>query len=77
MSYYDYVVSQSVDANDYPFASLIMAAARKADFENLKKLQKAFPEIVWELEARYNLPGGKTEAERASEQPTADAFDEL
>lgn len=44
------------DANE--FYSLIMAAARFADTDNFEKLEEAFPEIMQELRARYNAPGG-------------------
>lgn len=40
------------------FYSLIMAAARFADTDNLEKLEQAFPEVVRELKERYNAPGG-------------------
>ena len=58
MSHYDYVVSQEISAKDPPFASLIMAAIRKADTDNTFKLGNAFPEIFAELQVRYNAPGG-------------------
>ena len=58
MSYYDYRVSASLHLQDVPFYALIMAAARRADTTNLTKLRMAWPEVVAELEARYNAPGG-------------------
>ena len=58
MSYYDYRVSASLELQNAPFYALIMAAARSADTTNLAKLRGAWPEVVAELEARYNAPGG-------------------
>ena len=58
MSYYDYRVSASLELRDAPFYALVMAAARRADTTNLAKLRRAWPEVVAELEARYNAPGG-------------------
>ena len=58
MSYYDYRVSASLELQDVPFYALVMAAARRADTTNLTKLRMAWPELVAELEARYNAPGG-------------------
>ena len=58
MSYYDYRVSASLELRDVPFYALVMAAARRADTTNLAKLRRAWPEVVAELEARYNAPGG-------------------
>ena len=58
MSYYDYRVSASLELQDVPFYALIMAAALRADTANLAKLRRACPEVVAELEARYNAPGG-------------------
>lgn len=48
---------------DPSFAALIMAAARKADTNNLERLGQAFPEIVSEFRSRYNAPGGVLEAD--------------
>jgi hypothetical protein len=46
------------------FYTLLMAAMREADTDNLNKLQRAFPEVLNELQARYNAPGGKLEGEK-------------
>ncbi len=40
------------------FYTLIMAAMRCADTDNLAKLKDAFPEVYQELVDRYNAPGG-------------------
>ena len=58
MSHYDYEKSKEISAEDPPFASLIMAAGRKADTTNFTKLRLAFPEIIEELEKRYFAGGG-------------------
>ena len=58
MSLYDYKVSGEIAQSDPPFASLIMAAYRKADSTNLMLLERAFPFICKELRDRYDAPGG-------------------
>lgn len=52
----------------YPFSgnsfyTLIMAAMRQADTDNLEALQSAFPRVWNELRRRYNAPGGKLPGE--------------
>ena len=63
MSYYDYLQSKDLSTLDPSFAALIMAAARKADTNNLERLEQAFPGIVSEFRSRYNAPGGILEAD--------------
>ncbi len=58
MSHYDYEKSKEISAKDPPFASLIMAAIRKADTNNTVKLGNTFPEIFSELQERYWAPSG-------------------
>jgi hypothetical protein len=58
MSYYDYKESLIISQGDPSFYSLVMACARKADSFNLVALERAFPETILELKARYNSPGG-------------------
>ncbi len=58
MSHYDYEKSKEISKEDPPFASLIMAAGRKADSLNLFRLRTVFPGIIDELEKRYTAPGG-------------------
>lgn len=58
MSLHGYHVSKKLAAGDPPFYSLIMAAMRKADTENLMKLQLAFPDVWIELQRRYDAPLG-------------------
>jgi hypothetical protein len=63
MSYFDYVESKRLAAEDPPFFALIMAAIRKADSDNLIRLRMAFPAVYAELDARYHAPGGKLQGE--------------
>jgi hypothetical protein len=63
MSLYDYEKSRDINLKDYSFTALIMAAMRKADDFNLAMLKAEFPDILNELKARYNAPGGKLEGE--------------
>lgn len=58
MSRYDYEISRTIHAEQYPFYALIMAAMRRADTPNLQALCMAFPDVWAELQARYNAPGG-------------------
>ncbi len=58
MSRYDYEVSKAIMADDPPFYAVIMAAMRGADTRNAALLQEAFPDVWYELQARYNAPGG-------------------
>lgn len=58
MSYHEYERGKIIAQQDWPFYSLIQAAMRQADSDNIEKLKEAFPEIFKELYARYNTPGG-------------------
>jgi len=58
MSHHDYTVSRQIEAENYPFYALIMAAMRKADSENAGKFQRAWPEVSAELNYRYWSTGG-------------------
>jgi hypothetical protein len=62
MSRHHYECSREIELlkheRDWPYYSLIMAAMRLADTENLEKLREAFPQVWQDLEARYNSPGG-------------------
>lgn len=55
------VFDDIVDANK--FYTFIMCAIREADTDNLERLQSVFPEVVEELKARYNAPGGALDNE--------------
>ena len=66
MSLYDYRESQEIDAKDFGFYALIMAAMRKADTDNTFLLRSAFPETFEELQARYNAPGGLLPGEKTN-----------
>jgi hypothetical protein len=63
MTFFDYKQSRHIEAQDYTFYSLIMAAIRKADTDNLAKLEKEWPEVVEEFKRRYNAPGGIIESD--------------
>lgn len=63
MSRYDYECSKQLVLADPPFYALIMAAMRKADTGNARKLRLAFPDTYCELQARYNASGGLLPAE--------------
>jgi hypothetical protein len=64
MSLGDYQQSGAL-AVSASFHALVMAAMRRADTDNYRRLARAFPEIAAELETRYNAPGGRTPAEAA------------
>jgi hypothetical protein len=61
---YDYEQSRAIDALRPTFAAIVMAAARKADSDNLALLERCWPEIVSEMRARYDAPGGVLKGER-------------
>lgn len=61
MGLYDYIDSQKY-CNDN-FYALLMGAIRKADDLNMAKLEVVFPDVVKEMKARYNAPGGRLEGE--------------
>jgi len=58
MSLYEYQESREPVISTAGFYALIMAAMRRADTDNLRKLQTCWPEVWAELQARYNAPGG-------------------
>lgn len=64
MSLYGYRQSLDISAKDPSFASLIMAALRKADSINALKLENMWPGICSEMQERYNAPGGLLEGEK-------------
>lgn len=59
MSFNEYEKGLQISSECYPFYALIQAAMRDADTDNLEKLKTAFPEVWWELQMRYNAPGGR------------------
>lgn len=63
MSRYDYQQSQEIQARNYPFYALIMAAMRQADSDNIERLKMVFPDVWIELMSRYNSPGGLLKGE--------------
>ena len=56
--FHEYLVSQEITNEGYPFYALLMAAMRKADTDNEVKLKEAWPEVWKELYARRHAPGG-------------------
>ena len=69
MSWTSYTQSRELAAgrgvqSEPTFAALIMAAARRADSTSFAKLDMMFPDIVGELQLRYDAPGGLLEGER-------------
>lgn len=65
MSLYDYEKAQEIWMEGYSFYSLIQAAMREADPENLKKLKTAWPEVWEELQTRCaSSYGGKLPSDR-------------
>ena len=76
MSRFDYEQSRRIALSDPPFRALIMAAMRRADSDNLKRLQVAFPDVWRELEVRYNTPGGRllTDAAQGWRDPTQTGY---
>lgn len=54
----DYEISKRLSYLDLPFASLVAAAMRKADTDNMRRLKEVFPQIHEDLQARYSAPGG-------------------
>lgn len=70
MSLYAYNESKRITGS---FDALIMAAMRKADSENARILQTAFPSLWDELQERYNAPNGLLPDE-AKRRASYDAF---
>ena len=68
MSYIDYsdglALALYIEQNGIGFNSIIQAAIRKADTDNLNALVMAFPRINSDLRERYDAPGGKLLGER-------------
>lgn len=56
MSYHEYIWDREISVKDYPFYTLIQAAMRQVDTENLEKLKSVFPETFKEFQIRYNAP---------------------
>ncbi len=58
LSLHEYEQSKHIGASDYQFYSLIAAAMRQADTDNLEALKLAFPGIYESLTRRYSAPLG-------------------
>ena len=52
------ITAAAYKVNSDPFYALIMAAARSADTDNMAKLEAAWPEVIDQLQRRYNAGGG-------------------
>jgi hypothetical protein len=52
------LASAAYQGSGNPFYSLLMAAMRAADTDNLELLQQNWPQVWEELHARYNAPEG-------------------
>ena len=63
MTRHEYEMSKVIATADPPFYSLIMAAMREADSQNARLLREAFPATWFELQARYDAPGGVLEGD--------------
>ncbi len=68
MSWWDYEESKKISMEGPAFYALIMAAARKADSDNMFRLEHEWPDVVEELRRRYNAPGGVLDTDPASLQ---------
>lgn len=67
----EYMRSRALSV-DESFHTLIMAAMRRADSDNVEKLKAAFPETWDELRARYNAPGGVLPHEVVRQEATVE-----
>lgn len=77
MSYYEYKKSIRIEAEDYPFYALIMAAFRQADSDNLEALKTVFP-VVWaEFQTRYHALGGYLEDEWPADEALARDLEQI
>jgi len=70
----DYNISQILAMADIPFDALIAAAMRKADSDNLRRLQMCFPATAADLQSRYNGPGGSVDSDFLDEIDTERAW---
>ena len=64
MSLHDYHVSGELERSGVPFLACLMAAMRRADSDNYRKLAAAFPDVAQELEQRYIQPNGLLQSEQ-------------
>lgn len=64
MSHYSFRAAAELADADTDFYALIQAAMRRADTDNLARLQAAFPDTWDELDARYHAPAGHLDGDR-------------
>jgi hypothetical protein len=57
-NFLDYKISQVLSSKDVPFYALLFSLIRKADSNNLHKLESVFPDEVAEFKKRYMAPAG-------------------
>ena len=62
----DYNIARALYSADLPFSALIAAAGLRADTANTHKLQGMFPELLVDLQKRYDAPGGLIEGDNTS-----------
>lgn len=67
MTLHEYRTSRLIEAEQYPFYAVVMAAMRQADSLNVSKLRAAFPDAWDELQARYDAPRGILPSDEPSE----------
>ena len=60
---YDFEQSRLIAANDPTFYSILYALIRKADSDNARRIESAWPGIIAEARERYNAPGARLEGE--------------
>jgi hypothetical protein len=70
VSLHEYEYAQGLYQLDPPFHALLMAAMKKADADNLRKLRETWPGVYAEMKERDQQPGGKLEIERQIEVAT-------
>lgn len=68
MSLFDYRQSLKIEAEDFSFYAMVMGLYRRADTENQRLIERAWPDTVAELRARYNARDGLLAGETAPEE---------
>ena len=63
MSLYDYELARVLVRSDPPFYALVMAAMMRADTINYALLKATWPDVLVEVQARFDAPGGRLEGE--------------
>jgi len=63
-NHHDYVLSLTISMADLTFYGLLFALIRKADTDNLEKINAEWPEVVAEFKRRYYAGGGYIDDEQ-------------